>query len=61
MKEEIKNTDTSVEYKYEDISRKTYARNDVGTMVDNNGILRLNGKHIQEILDYKSLRVATAK
>ena len=45
----------------EDISRKTYARNDVGTMVDNNGILRLNGKHIQEILDYKSLRVATSK
>ena len=36
----------------ENISRKTYARNDVGTMVDNNGILRLNEKHIEEILDY---------
>ena len=31
-----------------DISRKTYERNDIETIVDNDGILWLNEKHIEE-------------
>ena len=31
-----------------DISRKTYERSGVETIVDNDGILRLNEKHIEE-------------
>ena len=38
-----------------DISRKTYERNGIET-VDNDGILWLNKKHIEEGLDHKNLR-----
>ena len=44
-----------------DISRKTYKRNSIGTTVDNEGILWLNEKHIEEELDYKNLREITTK
>ena len=44
-----------------DISRKTYARNDAETMVESDGILRLNEKHIDKGLDHKNLRVNTVK
>ena len=43
-----------------DISRKTYERNGIETIVDNDRILWLNGKHIQEGLDHKNLREVTA-
>ena len=36
-----------------DISRKTYKRNSIETIVDNDGILWLNEKHIKERLDHK--------
>ena len=39
-----------------DICRKTYKRNVIETIVDNNGILRLNEKHIEEGSDHKNLR-----
>ena len=39
-----------------DISRKTYERNDIETIVDNDGILWLNEKHIEEGLDHKNFR-----
>ena len=39
-----------------DISRKTYERNGIETIVDNNGTLWLNEKHIEEGLDQKKLR-----
>ena len=38
-----------------DISRKTYKRNGMETIVDNDGILRLNEKHVEEGLDQKKL------
>ena len=41
-----------------DISRKTYERNDIETIVDNDGILWLNEKHIEERLDSKNLVVS---
>ena len=44
-----------------DISRKTYERNGVETIVDSNGVLWLNEKHIQEELDHKNFRMATVK
>ena len=44
-----------------DISRKTYERNGIETIVDNDRILWLNGKHIQEGLDHKNLREVTTK
>ena len=63
MKEETKNSEFSVEYtiKMFDISRKTYERNGIETVIDNNGILRLNEKHIEEGLDHKNLREITTK
>ena len=39
-----------------DISRELYKRNGIETTVDNDGILRLNEKHIEEGLDHKSLQ-----
>ena len=36
--------------------RKRYERNGVETMVDNNRILWLNGKHIEAGLCHKNLR-----
>ena len=44
-----------------DISRKTYERNGIETMVDNDGILWLNEKHIEEGLGHKNLREITTK
>ena len=43
------------------ISRKTYKRNSIETIVDNNRILWLNEKHIEEGLDHKNLREITIK
>ena len=42
-------------------SRKTYERNDIETIVDNDGILWLNEKHIEEGLDPKNLREVIIK
>ena len=44
-----------------DISRKTYERNSIETIVDNDQILWLNEKHIQKGLDHKNLRKITTK
>ena len=43
-----------------DINRKIYERNDIETIADNDGILRLNEKHTEE-LDHKNLREITTK
>ena len=43
------------------IIRMTYERNYVETMVDSDGILWLNEKHIEEGLDYKNLQMVTVK
>ena len=37
-----------------DISRKTYEKIGIGTIVDNDGILWLNEKHIEEGLYHKN-------
>ena len=44
-----------------DISRKTYARNGIETIVDNDGILWLNEKYIEEGTYRKNLREITIK
>ena len=44
-----------------DISRKTYERNGIKTIADNDGILWLNEKHIEEGLDHKNLQEITIK
>ena len=44
-----------------DISRKTYERNGIGTIKDNDAILRLNDEHIEEGLYHKKLRLITIK
>ena len=44
-----------------DISRKTYERNGIETIVDNDGILWLNEKHIEERLGHKNLQEITTK
>ena len=44
-----------------DISRETYERDGIETIVDNDGILLVNKKHIEEWLDYKTLQEITAK
>ena len=44
-----------------DISRKTYERNGVETIADNDGILWLNEKHIEEGLDHTNLREITIR
>ena len=38
-----------------DISRKTYERNGIEAIVDNDGILWLNKKHIKEQLDHEHM------
>ena len=43
------------------ISRKTHERNVIGAIVDNDGILWLNEKHMEEGLDHKTLREITIK
>ena len=42
-----------------DIRRKTCERNGIETIVDNDGILLLNEKHIEERLDHKDLQEIT--
>ena len=42
-----------------DINRKTYERNGIETIVDNDGVLSLNKKHIEEGLDHKDLQEIT--
>ena len=44
-----------------DISRKTYEKNGIETIVDNDGLLWLNEKNIEEGLDHKNLREITTK
>ena len=44
-----------------DISRKAYERNDIEKIVDNDGILWLNEKNIEEGLDHKNLREITTR
>ena len=44
-----------------DISRKTYERNSIETIVGNDEILWLNEEHIEERLDHKNLRGFTIK
>ena len=62
MDEETENPETSVEYTIYivDISRKKYERNVTETIVNRDGILWLNEKHI-EGLDYKNLWVTKVK
>ena len=38
-----------------EISRKKYEWRDTETIIENDGILRLNEKHIEEGLDHKNL------
>ena len=44
-----------------DITRKTYEKNVIETIVDNDGVLWLNKKHVVEGLDHKSLQKITTK
>ena len=44
-----------------DICRETYEGNVIETIVDNDGILLLNEKHIEEGLDHKKLQKLTIK
>ena len=44
-----------------DISRKSFERNGLVTIIDSDGILWPNEKLIEEGIDYNSLRVATVK
>ena len=44
-----------------DMSRKTYERTGLETIADNDRILWLNKKHIEEGLDHKNLREITTK
>ena len=39
-----------------DISKEKYGKNGIETIVDNDGILWLNERYIEEGLDYKNLR-----
>ena len=44
-----------------DVTRKNYERNGIETKVDNDGILWLNDKHIEEGLGHKNLQETTKK
>ena len=44
-----------------DLSRKTYERGGIETIVDNDGILWLDEKHIEEGLDHKNLQEIAMK
>ena len=44
-----------------DISRKKYERNRIETIVDSDGILWVNKKHIEGGLDHEHLPVTTVK
>ena len=65
MKEEIKKSWNFCRTHYismVDISRETYERNGIETIVDNDGILWLNEKYIEEELEeHKNLREITIK
>ena len=56
MNKQIKNPEASVNtiYKYDWISRKTHKGNFIETIVNNDEILWLNEKHIEEGLDHKN-------
>ena len=43
------------------INRKTYEKNGIGAIIDNDGILKLNDKHLEEGLVHKNLREITIK
>ena len=53
MKEEIKYPETSAEYTKK--SRKMHEKNDIETIVDNDGTLSFNEKHIEKELYHKNL------
>ena len=55
MKEEIKKICGKDYVKMVNISREMSERNAIEAIVDNDGILRLNEKHIEEGLDHKHL------
>ena len=60
MRKEIKNPE--IHYiNMVDTSRKTYERNSIETIVDNDGILWLYEKHIKEGLRHKNLQEITIK
>ena len=42
-----------------EISKRTYKRNGLEIIVNSDGILWLNEKHVEEELDYGNLRVTT--
>ena len=44
-----------------DISRKTYERNGIKTILDSDCLLLLNEKRMEEALDHKDLPVTTVK
>ena len=44
-----------------DISRETYERNGIEAIVDNDGILWLNKKHIKEQFDHEHMRIIRLK
>ena len=48
-------------YKMICISRKTYERNGIETIIDNGGILWLNETHAEEGIDHENLREITTK
>ena len=60
---EIKNPETcGIHYiKMVDISRKTYERNGIETIVDKDGILWLNEKYTEEGLHHKNLQKIKTK
>ena len=63
MKEEIKNSETSVEYtnKYGWCKQKNVWKNGVETIVDSDGVLWLKEKHIEKGLDHKNVQVTKVK
>ena len=58
MKEKRKNPGIPVEHYINivDISRETYKRNNIETIIDNDGILWLIEKHIEQRLDHNKLQ-----
>ena len=48
-------------YNIFDISRETYNRNGVETIVDSDETIWLNGKHIKERWDHKNSPIITRK
>ena len=48
-------------YKYGWYKQRSYERNSIEIIGDNNGILWLNKKHVEEGLDHNNLREITMK